>query len=137
MNTQQDDRVRLCQEPYECALQARAQDTLREKLVTIVETYDETSREIQSTLAQMEEAFELLMPKPDQAQRGKQGLAAQDEDDLEWEDVAGDAADGTYINLYTLSCILAEQQAIIRGPRRPRASSLCTAGDLEMMWPGA
>lgn len=83
-------------------LQARAQNILREKLVKIVETYDETSREIQSTLVQMDEAFELLMPKPDQAERSKQRLAAQDEDDLEWEDVAADdGADGVYVSLYT------------------------------------
>lgn len=80
-----------------CAPQARAQEILREKLASIVETYDETSREIRSTLAQMDEAFELLMPEPDRTQRGKQRLAAQDEEDLEWEDVAAEGiADGTF-----------------------------------------
>ncbi len=89
---------------YQCASQARAQDVLREKLAKIVETYDETSREIHSTLTQMDEAFELLMPKPDQAQRGQQRLALQDEDDLEWEDVAAeDGADGVYVLAFTYS----------------------------------
>ena len=70
-------------------------------------TYDETSREILSTLAQMDEAFELLMPKPEQAQRSTQRLAAQDEDDLEWEDVAaGDAADGVYCDLHRVPALV-------------------------------
>lgn len=76
--------------------QARAQETLREKLAGIVVTYDDTSREIQSTLKQMDEAFELLMAKPDQAQRRKESLPAEDEDGLEWEEVAiEDTAEGT------------------------------------------
>ena len=87
-----------------CTLQARAQEILREKLASIVETYDETSREIWSTLAQMDEAFELLMPEPEQAQRGEQRLAAQDEEDLEWEDVAAEGvADGSFDSLITPS----------------------------------
>ena len=80
-------------------MQARAQEILREKLTSIVGTYDETSREIQSTLTQMDEAFELLMTKPDRVQRGRQHLAAQDEEGLEWEDVtAEDAANGTQLS---------------------------------------
>ena len=64
----------------------------------IVETFDETSAEIHSTLDQMAEAFELLMAKPDQAQRGARTEPAGDEEGLEWEDVA--AADGTEGNSY-------------------------------------
>ena len=75
-------------------LQARAQEILREKLVSIVETCDESSKEVQSTLAQMSEAFELLMPKPEPAQRSKESPIAQEEEGLEWEDVAGDSAGG-------------------------------------------
>ena len=61
----------------------------------IVETFDETSAEIHSTLDQMAEAFELLMPKPDQAQRGARAEPAGDEEGLEWEDVgAADGAEG-------------------------------------------
>ena len=83
-------------------MQARAQEILREKLTGIAETYDETSREIQSTLNQMDEAFELLMPTPDKTQPGKQGTA-QDEEGLEWEDVAaGDAASGTHDSSWKL-----------------------------------
>lgn len=76
-------------------MQDRAQDILREKLVGIIDTYEETSKEIQSTLAQMNEAFELLMERPDQARVAQGSLPAQDEEGLEWEDVAeDDAAEG-------------------------------------------
>lgn len=51
----------------------------------------------------MSEAFELLMPKPDQAQRSKHGLTAPDEEDFEWEDVAAkDAADSMSVALTLL-----------------------------------
>lgn len=61
----------------------------------IVETLDETSAEIHSTLDQMAEAFELLMAKPEQAQRGARTEPAGDEEGLEWEDVgAADGAEG-------------------------------------------
>lgn len=67
----------------------------------IVETFDETSAEIYSTLDQMAEAFELLMAKPDQAQRGARTEPAGEEEGLEWEDVgAGDDAEGN--SHYTL-----------------------------------
>ena len=69
-------------------MQERAQEILREKLVGIINTYDETSKEIESTLAQMNEAFELLMAKPEQARVAQGSLPAQDEEGLEWEDVA-------------------------------------------------
>ena len=69
-------------------MQERAQESLREKLVGIIDTYEETSKEIQSTLAQMNEAFELLMAKPDQARAAQDSLPAQDEEGLEWENVA-------------------------------------------------
>ena len=76
-------------------LQERAQEILREKLVGVINTYEETSKEIQSTLAQMNEAFELLMAKPNQARAAQDSLPGQDEEGLEWEDVAEeDASEG-------------------------------------------
>ena len=84
-------------------MQARAQEILREKLAGIVETYSDTSREIQSTLKQMDEAFELLMAKPDQVQRRKESLPAEDEEGLEWEEVA---AEDTAEGMTTHACVI-------------------------------
>ena len=74
-------------------MQDRDQEILRDKLVGIMDTYEETSKEIKSTLAQMNEAFELLMERPDQARAAQGSLPAQDEEGLEWEDVADEDAE--------------------------------------------
>lgn len=86
-------------------MQGRAQEILRERLAGIVETYDETSKEIQSTLAQMAEAFELLMAQPDQAQPNVKVAHAKDEDGLEWEDVAAEHAAEGWLDTHFLPVI--------------------------------
>ncbi len=80
-------------------MQARAQEVLQEKLTVIVETFDETSADIHSTLDQMAQAFELLTAKPDQALHGARTEPAGDDDGLQWEDVANGAEGNSHDHL--------------------------------------